>query len=166
MDLYILRHGEAVSASQAGGSDFDRYLSEQGAQVMRQAAQGMRSFVGGPLAIAASAYPRAKETAEIVQAALGPGVELTVTESLGCGVTPKAIAEIVEPLVDCARVMVVGHNPDLERLIAYLLGPEQSARVTLRTGTLAWIHTSPPMAPGSGRLLGLWSSEALAQLAS
>lgn len=137
---------------------------------MQRAAQGMKSLEIRPLAIAASAYPRAKKTAEIVRDALGPDIDLTVTRDLGCGVTPERIAQIVEPiaepLTDQARVMVVGHNPDLEHMIAYLVGPEQSTRVTLRTGTLAWIQTSFSLAPGSGQLMGLWPSETLAQLAS
>ena len=84
MQVYFLRHGRAVAANMWRGAEPERPLTDEGRDELRQLARGLKRIGVAPDAIYTSPFTRAKETAEIVGAALGVAVTPAVELAPGC----------------------------------------------------------------------------------
>lgn len=146
MELYLLRHAIAEERSN-DGSDSARMLTPEGAEKMRIGARGLRRLGVTLDRLWTSPLTRARETAEIVGAALDVAPETVGALAPGCNA-----ATLLDLLADIPRarsVMVVGHEPDLSGMIADLTG---CSRVVMKKGGLALIDLSS-LEPGAGSLL-------------
>ncbi len=114
-----MRHGDAVPQEDAG-SDRDRWLSPRGREAARVLARLLREQSVEPDAILCSPLPRAVQTAELLAAGLD---YLGSISSLRC-FEPGAQPRIGATEVSAAggSVVVVGHEPSISGLGAYLLG--------------------------------------------
>lgn len=119
MNLYLVRHGDAVSEDDAG-SDRDRWLSARGREAVRILARLLREQQLAPDAIVCSPLPRAAQTAELLAAGLD---YLGVIESLRC-LEPAAHPRVAAAEVTNrgTSIVVVGHEPSLSALGAFVLG--------------------------------------------
>ncbi|MGB9755196.1 phosphohistidine phosphatase SixA [Roseiflexus castenholzii] len=136
MELYLLRHAIAEERSN-DGSDSARMLTPEGAEKMRIGARGLRRLGVALDRLLTSPLTRARETAEIVGAALDVAPETVGALAPGCNA-----ATLIDLLADMPRVksvMVVGHEPDLSSMIADLTG---GSRVIMKKGGLALIDLS------------------------
>lgn len=110
-----MRHATAEEA--AGGSDATRRLSEQGRREAREAADELKRRGAAPAVVLTSPRLRARETAEIVGAALGVTVE--IREGLNCGASAAAYLDALRP--DGERdVLLVAHNPEISAFASAL----------------------------------------------
>jgi phosphohistidine phosphatase len=119
MRIYLVRHGDAVPEEDAG-SDRDRWLSARGREAARMLGRLLREQRVEPDAIMCSPLPRAVQTAELVAAMidfLGPIVSL---RSLEPSAQPNIAANAIAGAG--ASVLVVGHEPSISSLGAFLLG--------------------------------------------
>src|SRR5438128_1872274 len=118
MDIYVLRHG-AAQAHDSGVVDTKRKLTARGVRDVKAVVAAARRAKASPQLILTSPLARAKETAAIAAGEFGCPV--VVTKRL----LPAADAGSVwkEACSDPAvmRVMLVGHEPHLSHLIAFLL---------------------------------------------
>jgi phosphohistidine phosphatase len=170
MRIYLLRHGPAVEAAEAGGDDRARQLSPDGRRRVTQAARAMARLDVCPDLILSSPLPRALETAELTAKELGMAGAARKEPRLEPGATPQALVQVLRRAGKGAdSVMLVGHNPDLELFLAWLTGPDAQAAPTLSKGALAVIEMDGGRealkSPGGGRLVALWPGKALARLA-
>lgn len=150
MEIHILRHAVAVERGQ-GIADDERPLSKIGRQKMEQAARGIRRAVDGFDAILTSPLPRARETAEIVARAFaGQAVETEPTLAPGAG--PQEILRALARHRKASRVLLVGHEPDLSRLAAALLGCPDAC-VEFKKGAVCRIDVESVPPSGAGRLV-------------
>jgi phosphohistidine phosphatase len=136
MLLVILRHGKAEKDSPTG-RDSDRPLTKRG----RRQAEHIGKLLAHPQAplerpttILSSRAERAKHTATLVAEALGTTVTFEDTLSLG-NPTKDALALIAKLAQHNKPTLIVGHNPQLEDLVAALTGDETG----IATGELAAI---------------------------
>jgi phosphohistidine phosphatase len=118
-----LRHGIAVDRADPDCPPDDlRPLTSRGVGRTERAARGLARLEIDPERIWTSPLARARQTAEIAREALGvPKRRVRETKAL----LPDAAAEqIIEDLrrarVD--RVLLVGHAPNLDRILAHLVG--------------------------------------------
>lgn len=114
MKLYLVQHGEAKSKE----VDPDRPLTEVGRETTEKIA-GLASRLGLTVnVIRQSGKTRARQTAEIFGSALSPGGGVIAAEGLGPvdDVVPAAKAFKDEEM----NVMLVGHLPFMEKMVAYL----------------------------------------------
>ncbi len=157
-ELLLLRH--AKSSHAGAGDDFDRPLARRGREAAPRlgawmAAQGIR-----PDRVVASPARRARETADLVLAALGPdGPEVRLDDR----VYEASLSDLVEVLRDqprtAHRVLLVGHNPGLDDLLLWLsrddpLRTDDGKLIT--TCALARLRVPvgwPDLAPGAGGLV-------------
>ncbi|HEY3267180.1 MAG TPA: phosphohistidine phosphatase SixA [Armatimonadota bacterium] len=146
MKLYVLRHGKA-GAGLPWPEDYHRPLTEEGRAEMRRIAKRLRALDIAPQAIITSPLVRAKETAEIVAQELGLGKVLRVDDRLACGARPGDFQSAVAGL---NSAMVVGHEPDLSALVAWLSG----ATAEMKKGGLAAVECTA-VEPNNGTLLWL-----------
>ena len=128
MRLYFLRHGIAEDFS---SSDFDRALTKRGARRIQRLAEALRDMRLRPDAIFSSPRIRARQTAEIVAAAVGQSV--TISDAVNFGFDLDDIPQLTEKLPDDAEVMFVGHNPDMSLVVRDLTG----CNLNMKKGGLA-----------------------------
>lgn len=158
MDVYFLRHGEAVRKEEWNGGEAERPLSAAGAARMEREAASLASLRIAPVALLASPLLRARQTAEIVARHLRPPVAVTVDERLAPGFGPDALRRILAEHTGSKALLLVGHEPDFSATIAKCVG---GGRIELKTGGLARVVLDDPAKP-SGILSWLLGAEVLA----
>lgn len=145
MRLYIVRHGKAERASPTG-ADRDRALRPRGerqALWLGERVATRTSVSDRPALILTSGYTRAMDTARLIGGAIGCPVRREASLEFG---PVEAVVELVAAVRDgaTAAIMLVGHNPQLEEVIAALApgAPPEARR--LRTGQAVVLDGEPP----------------------
>ena len=131
MEIYFLRHGEAVDAL-PGGSDAERELTEKG---HRQSAKVAQWLAGNKMVfdfIICSGRKRAQQTAEPVAEALGMQI-ITDTRLSGGQLTVGTLADMLGEFGSPERVLLVGHEPDFSDMVEALTG----GIIEMKKGALA-----------------------------
>ena len=154
--LLVQRHAKS-SWKHPEGSDHDRPLNKRGRRDAPRmgrfvAAQGLR-----PDVIVASTARRARRTAEEVARHAGCEGAVQLDRRLYLA-SPDEIVDVVRGVAGGARrVMVVGHNPGLEDLVARLAGRRETlptaALAALRLSIRSWTELT---ASTAGDLAGPW----------
>lgn len=145
MKLILLRHGKAEDFNPEG--DFARPLVEKGRSQARNAARMLKAAGELPHVVLTSPLIRARQTAdEFCQEAEIPGA--TMQGWLACGMTPEVALRELAGFEDFKSVAIVGHEPDLSELIAWLVGAEAGS-VEMKKGALACIEIELPSRYGT-----------------
>jgi phosphohistidine phosphatase len=117
--IYLVRHGDAVPEEEAG-SDRDRWLSPRGREAARVLGRLLREQAVAIDAIVASPLPRAVQTAELLAAALDYLDPIATRRCLEPSAHPRVAAGELGALG--GATLVVGHEPAISALGAFLLG--------------------------------------------
>ncbi len=134
MEIYLLRHGIAVERGTPGyKKDSDRPLTKEGEEKLHQIAQAILAMDLQFDVILSSPYVRAGKTAEIVAAELD--AEVTFTEHLEPEGNPLSLIEQINERKP-QRVLLVGHEPDLSRLVLLLMSGATTGSIELKKGGL------------------------------
>jgi len=122
MILYLMRHGNAPSAMDAGvKTDFDRPLSPRGREAARKGAAFIRARGGSPALILASPLVRAQQTAAEVAGALGPQPPVRVYAPLENQMSGMDLyRHLLQDDFPDPEVMLVGHQPQLGEAASFL----------------------------------------------
>jgi len=160
--LLVLRHAKS-SWNDPALDDHERPLNKRGRRDAPRMGELVREYRLIPDVIISSDAVRARMTAEAVaEAARYPG-EILLDPRLYMA-NPAGILSVLRtvPETRARTVMIVGHNPGLEELVAQLTGDQQD----LPTATLA--HIALPVGQWRdlrlsthGTLLGLWRPKEL-----
>jgi len=125
MILYLCRHGAAVQGD--GMADEERTLTEEGVEKMHRAAKGFARLEPDVRIILTSPLLRARETADILQEALGKAQGRQPKLALCPGLSPpgrlEATLTALRPLLHGAApggALLVGHEPYLSHWIGKL----------------------------------------------
>src|SRR5271168_1104435 len=118
MKLYIVRHAIAEEHGSTG-DDAERALTDSGRLKMARNTAGLRKLKVAPPLILTSPLRRARETAEILAEGLGGTIEELA--ELGPGFEPPAIVKAIGRYSQLDSLAMVGHQPGLGRLAAFLL---------------------------------------------
>ena len=148
MKLLLLRHAIAVPADTSGIADEDRPVTSKGRKRFKKAARGLAEIVSTPDLLLVSPLLRARETAELAGKVWG----LKATpEPLLAGGTPEALLAAVAAHSKPNVVVLVGHEPDLSRLLAHLIGGN-GERLSFKKGGAALVELDDDTT-SSGRLI-------------
>ena len=154
MKLYLLRHAIACARDPHRFPDDDaRPLTRRGRVRMRVAAGGLRKLGIEPKVIHSSPLVRAKQTAEIVAAAMKPKAKVRVAQALAPGRDPFRIFRSLRDKNGRDEVVLVGHEPDLSKFAGLLLSGAPAVMMKWKKGGLCCIELPETPAPGGGRLL-------------
>jgi phosphohistidine phosphatase len=148
--LYFLRHGRAVDAHDS--DDAARPLSPEGVELLRGAGNVWRRLNLRPQVVLSSPLARAAQTASLLCETVGLGGEPLLDPRLRPGADWPALAQAMAEHPDARRVLFVGHQPDLGRVVELLTG---ASSVRLRPGSLACVEFPGVPEPGSGELAWL-----------
>ena len=121
-ELILLRHAHAEPAS-TGQADLDRPLSAVGLAEAEAAGKWLKENNLQPDCVLCSPARRTRETLEAVVGVTG-FFEHRLDDKVYD--TPGTLIGLVDDRKDIERLMIVGHNPGLERLAALLTTGETS----------------------------------------
>jgi phosphohistidine phosphatase len=136
-ELVIMRH--AKSAWPDGIADIERPLDDRGRRDAPAAGRWLRGRAGLDLVVCSPAL-RTRQTWALVAAGLEAVPEVRYDERL-YATSAETYAGVVRELpADAERVLLLGHNPDVEDLVGLLSG----ALVGFKTATIAVLTASGP----------------------
>lgn len=154
-ELILLRHAHAEPAT-AGQADLDRPLSPVGLAEAEAAGKWLKENNLLPDCVLCSPSRRTRETLEAVMAAIGY-VEKRLEDRI-YEATPGTLAALVDERRDLDRVLIVGHNPGLEQLVALMTDGTSSDYRGMPPGGVAVLGFAreATIEPGVASLNAFW----------
>lgn len=154
-ELILLRHAHAEPAT-PGSADLDRPLSAEGLAEAEAAGRWLAEQRLIPDGILCSPARRARETLEAVLARIGyvdQRIEPSIYEA-----TPGTLITLADGHAQCDRLMLVGHNPGLERLAALLHSGQSGDYRGMPPSAIAVLTLSKQavLEPGAAHLSAFW----------
>ena len=149
-EIILLRHAHADKGN-AGTDDSARPLSTQGNAEARDAGKWLREHQALPAKILCSPARRAQQT---LDAALGDAertLEPRIYEA-----TAGELASLIDEYAETPRLMLVGHNPGFETLVALLATGQSGDFRGIPPGGIAWLEIDGLAEPGAGMLKAFW----------
>lgn len=144
--IFLMRHAKS-SWDDPSLEDIDRPLSKRGRRAGKAMAGYFRKAGLAPETVLCSTSVRARQTLDLLHPVLGE-TPVLFDDRLYEAAAGTLLARLQELPDDCASVLVIGHNPGLERLAHHLAGdqgePEALARMAVKypTGALAALSSS------------------------
>jgi len=139
MKVFLIRHGHGVGEG-PGLDDECRYLSKKGRKTVREVGRELYEAEPDLDAILTSPLVRAVQTAELIAERLDFVDIVEALPALAPGVPPRVVA--AELASRGSRVAVVGHEPGLSMLGAYLCG--RPAFPPLRKAQISLVESGQP----------------------
>jgi len=166
MRLVLIRHAIAgdrdAFAAESGRPDAERPVTPEGRKKMEANAHGLRAVVPQLDVLATSPYTRARETAEIVADAYD-GLAVTEVPALASGGSRDEVLKWLQAQ-HAEFVALVGHEPDLGALIAWLVTGDAAPFVTLKKGGAGLLVGEGPPGPGLAELSWVLTPKLLRRL--
>jgi phosphohistidine phosphatase len=155
MDLYLIRHADALPLDENNiKDDAERPLSKKGEGQAKALASALHRRGVLLDKVVTSPLRRAHQTAEGMLGQWWPPVpELCTSEELAPAGKKKRLAKFLRKLAG-TRVALIGHQPDLGELAAWLIGSKK-ARIDLAKASIACISCDDEPGKGGGALLWL-----------
>lgn len=165
MQLYIVRHGIAIDRqAPKAPSEAERFLTEEGKGKTQQVAEGFAKLGVIADVFFSSPYVRAMQTAEIFADALEyPKSKIRRTDLLLPTSEPSVFFRELAKDKDSAVVIVFGHAPHLDDLLATALGSKHQF-TTLKKAGAALVELKR-ISPPAGELVWLATPKMLRRLA-
>jgi phosphohistidine phosphatase len=153
-ELYLVRHAIAAERGEEWPDDRVRPLTPQGIRRFKEIVAGLNALGVKPQLIVTSPLIRARDTARLLAAAHSDA-RVIVIKALAPGTRPADSMLAVMQAGTAERIAVVGHEPDLGLLAAFLIGAARpvvfkkggvcrvdvSLGTTRPRGTLVWMAT-------------------------
>lgn len=146
MKLVLVRHAAAVDGS-SEINDETRYLTPEGRVFFRKTARTMLKNGVEPALILTSPLIRALQTADILAESLSYCGPLVVRNDLKPGFGMQELARVLDEYHSAAELVLVGHEPDLSTIIAFLM--QLSSRFNLKKGAAVKLKIDPRSLPSS-----------------
>lgn len=159
--LQVLRHSLAGQTKKGLPNDHERPLTEKGVELCRYVGEYIKETRKIPELILTSTAKRAKETADFVIKSSGHKIKTRAISKLYLA-SPDDILDIVNDINDnISSIMIVGHNPGLQRLSIELSGEGDKAKYRkIKSGfppaslvTLSFSCKWDEIAPRKGKLV-------------
>lgn len=157
--LFLLRHAKS-SRKDPSLPDHDRPLAGRGRRASTAMAAYMRDHAVEPALVLCSSATRARQTLDGVAPGLGGSPEVRIESGLYEASAAGLLSRLQRLGEDVPSVMLIGHNPSMERLALDLAtsGPELAALAEkYPTGALATLEfegTWGALEPDAARLVG------------
>lgn len=148
MNIFILRHGTAEDRDK-GTPDAERRLTKAGKKEVRAVSEQAHAAGVAPGVILTSPLVRAVETAQIAQEVFRTK-QVAETKVLLPDGTPQQVWREIRAHAEAQDVMLVGHEPQLSRIAAFLL--EAPLAIDLKKGALLRLTVQDQEGPPRGVL--------------
>lgn len=154
-ELILLRHAEAEPPA-TSGNDRERDLSEHGRREATDAGRWLAGHSARPTRVLCSPTRRTTQTAELALAALHEPPAIENADEI-YDATPGELLALLDQHFDAESVMLVGHNPGIERLVALLVEGRSDGFRGMPPAGLAVLYLNGSLEPASARLDAFWS---------
>ena len=163
--IILLRHAKS-SRDDPETADFDRPLSPRGKRAAKAVRALLRRRKTIPDAVLASSAVRTAETLRRIAPELGAAPSVLLERRLYLASAAKLLARLKALDDSFQSVLLIGHNPGLQRLALLLAGrgkEEELARLAAKFPTAGLAELAFPgahwreLAPASAELVFLWS---------
>ena len=154
MELLVVRHGRAEdheTFAARGEPDSQRPLTAKGISRVKKAAHGLRGQIPSIDLVVSSPLRRAIQTARIIAEAY-EGVRLVERDELTPGKAPKHLIHWLTTLRQHKTVCIVGHEPDLSKLIGILLADDSRVPEKIKKGSVTFVRFQGSVAASRGHL--------------
>lgn len=121
-ELYLVRHAIAAERGSEWPDDTKRPLTERGINRFKEVVKGLRRLDITVDEVFTSPLVRARQTAEILASGLEGKAPVKVLDALAPGHTAASVMTQLARVAKRRRVALVGHEPELGELAAYLIG--------------------------------------------
>ncbi len=154
-EIILLRHAHADSAA-PGQDDMARVLSLRGEAEADAAGAWLKQHGFSPDRVLTSPAARSRETCERVLGALGYADMRS--ESRVYDATPATLIRVLDENADAASVLLVGHNPGLENLVALMTEGASDSGRGMPPGGVAWLSLPEGggIEPGTAAVRHFW----------
>jgi phosphohistidine phosphatase len=150
LELYLIRHGLAEKRGDAWPDDTKRPLTEHGMARVRRSARALARMGLSIDVVLTSPLVRTRQTAELFAAAFSPRPAVTNVDALVPGGAPSAAAAEIEKHSRRPRIAIVGHEPGIGELAAWLVGTKNP--IEFKKGGICRIDVGSAPARGAGAL--------------
>ena len=150
LELYLVRHGVAAERGKEWPDDSKRPLTPDGIARLRRSARGLNAIGVTFDQIVTSPLVRARQTADVLAEELKGKPPIATADALAPAGSAAAVMQELVRHVRNARVALVGHEPNMGELAAFLIG----AKVPLpfKKGAICRIDFSVFPPKGKGEL--------------
>jgi len=153
-EIILVRHAHAETAG-PGQDDRARALDLRGEAEADAAGAWLREHGASPGRVLCSPAVRARQTCERALAALGYAdarEEPRIYEA-----TPATLLRLLDEHADVSTLMLVGHNPGLETLVALLTEGASDSGRGMPPGAIAWLSLpADAIEPGGAQVRHFW----------
>jgi len=150
-EVILLRHAHAES-QKAGQDDAERPLSPRGIDEAVAAGGWLRDKAALPARVLCSPAVRARQTLQHALGDVGAIDEPRIYEA-----SAGELISLIDDHADAPRLLLVGHNPGFETLVALLATGQSGDFRGVAPGGVAWFEIDATAEPGGGRLEAFWS---------
>lgn len=157
MKLLIIRHALAEDReifATTGEPDESRPLTDAGRKKMRKAARALNAMLPYVDLVATSPLARAAESAQIFADAYGE-LKIAEVKPLAPGHTPESVLTWLKTQKKADTIALIGHEPDLGRLVSWLLTGKKKSILELKKGAACLLEFADT--PGHGKATLLWA---------
>ncbi|HOX72857.1 MAG TPA: histidine phosphatase family protein [Dokdonella sp.] len=154
--IILLRHAHAEPPA-GEQTDDSRPLTEGGIHEADAAAAWLKSHGAQPDVLVCSPSLRTRETAARIIDGLGGSLSVTIDGRV-YEATPGDLIQVLEEHADADCVLLIGHNPGLETLVALLTDGTSDHGRGMPPGAIAWLHVDgdATIEPGAASLRHFW----------
>lgn len=162
--LYLIRHAIADERGPKWPDDTKRPLTRAGIAKMRRAAKGIVAAGMKVDLVLSSPLIRARQTAEIVAGAFKRPPKIVEAKELAPDQSAETVAKLLASHRQTRQLALVGHEPDLGQLAAWLIGAPRP--IPFKKGGVARIEIHDAAVRGGGRLVWLATPSLLRKIRS
>lgn len=154
-EIILLRHAHADAAT-AGQDDLARALSLRGEAEADAAGAWLKQHGVVPACVLTSPAARAHATCERVLAVLGYAD--VRSDARIYDATPATLIRVLDEHTDAGSVLLVGHNPGLEDLVALMTEGDSDSGRGMPPGGVAWLSLPEGggIEPGTASVRHFW----------
>ncbi len=151
--LWLVRHAIAADRADPAEDDAQRALTPGGRKRFARAARGLRIAGLAPDLLVSSPLVRAVQTAKILASAYPDLPPVLLCDALAPGGSTEGVLDFLKKAARWSEAVLVGHRPDLGRLLADLAGSPGGLQVDFRKGGAALVELPASARKGTLRLL-------------
>ena len=161
-ELYLVRHAIAAERDSEWPDDTKRPLTERGISRFKEAIKGLRRIDVAVDEVFTSPLVRAKQTAELIAQGLEGKPPVKVLDALAPGHTSASVMTNLAKVAKRRRIALVGHEPELGELAAYLIGAGRA--LPFKKGGVCRIDVGSLTSRRAGALVWFFPPTVLRQL--
>ena len=137
MNLYVVRHADALPVGGIVTRDFDRHLSPRGEEEAELMGRALAHLDPNVDIIVTSPLVRAVETGETIASQLSDHSLTHVSTHLAPGFNNNTLFAELLALSAGSSIVAIGHQPDVGTFISYLITGNHDAAVAMSPGSIA-----------------------------